>query len=92
MVQHESNFAMGDMVVEKISGVEGRVVGISFWETGCNHIGIKRLGVDKDGKPHDILWFDEPMVDPLPIKEPEKAPNKSRKPGGPLPSGMSYSR
>jgi len=90
---HYSAFQMGDMVREKLTGVEGRVVGLSFWETGCTHVGVKRLGVDKDGKPHDLLWFDEPMVDLIEVDtNVAAAPNASKKPGGPLPTGMSHSR
>ena len=90
MTQHESRFNLGDMAIEKLTGVSGRVVSVCFYETGCTHIGIKRLGVDKDGKPFDMLWFDEPNVDLLPEQKDELKPNPSKKPGGPLTTGMSY--
>lgn len=94
MHKHESRFALGDMVREKISGLTGRVVGISFWETGCNHIGVKRLGLNKEEKPFDVVWFDEPNVDLCAenAASPNLAPNPSTKPGGPLPGSISYGR
>lgn len=86
---HSSRFFLGAMAREKISTIEGRVVGICFYETGCTHIGIKQIGLTKDGKPFDMLWFDEPNVD-LIGDDPSLKPNSSEKPGGPLPTGMSY--
>lgn len=85
-VAHESAFALGDMVRERLSGVEGRVTGITFWETSCTHIGVKRLGLDKEGKPYELLWFDEVNCEPL-AQRPELAPAPGKKPGGPLSSG-----
>lgn len=90
---HLSAFQLGDTVREKISGIEGRVIGINFWETTCTHIGVKRLGVNAEGKPHDLLWFDEPMLDLVaPAKPDQLAPNAAPKPGGPLASGLSHAR
>lgn len=67
----EERIKLGDTAKDRITGVQGRVIGITHWETGCSHIGVKRLGVDKDGKPWDILWFDEPNVDV--VAEPDAA-------------------
>lgn len=89
MNNHESRFAMGDTGKEKLTGITGRVIAINFWETGCTQIGIKQLGVDKDGKPFDVLWFDEMNVDQVGA-DPEKAPHPSAKPGGPLTAGKTH--
>jgi hypothetical protein len=88
-INHVAAFDLGDTVREKLSGIEGRCIGISFFDTGCNQIGIKRLGVDNDGKPFDLLWFDESTVD-LIATDASLAPNPSTKPGGPLTTGMSH--
>lgn len=93
IVHHASPFSLGDHAQEKLTGISGRIVGIAFYETGCTHIGIKRLGVDKEGKPFDLLWFDEPNVDLLSaVGDDDEAlqPNASKKPGGPLTTGMSH--
>ena len=79
---------LGCTVKEKITGVEGRVVGITAWETGCDHIGVKRLGTDKDDKPYDMIWFDAPMCDVLiPYLSSTIQLNPAKKPGGPVPNG-----
>lgn len=83
---HVSRFAMGDMAKEKLTGIEGRIIGITFWETGCTQIGVKKLGVDKDGKPHDVLWFDEINLDKIGTDQ-SLAPHVGGKPGGPLTAG-----
>jgi hypothetical protein len=85
-VAHHAQFALGVTVREKLTGVQGRVIGITFWETGCTQVGVKRLGLDKDDKPHDVLWFDEINLD-LIGDDPASAPNAGDKPGGPLTSG-----
>ncbi|MBD3762618.1 hypothetical protein [Rhizorhabdus sp.] len=81
---------LGDRAREKFTGVEGIVTGITLWLTGCNHIAIKREGLDKDGKPWELLWFDEPNVELVKAKEVAEQPadpSTGRKPGGPIPNG-----
>jgi hypothetical protein len=94
--KQQDKIQLGDRVRERITGVEGIVWGISKWLTGCDHIGIKREGVDKDGKPWDCLWFDAPHVTVLQKAViDEKAVNPvdpvtEQKKGGPLPSGITH--
>lgn len=86
----DMKIALGDRAREKITGIEGIVTGITHWLTGCDHIAIKRPGIDKDGKPWELLWFDEPNVElvaPQVMTEQPIDPATGRKPGGPIPNG-----
>lgn len=81
---------LGDRVREKLSGVEGVVIGITHWITSCDHIGVKRQGVDQNGKPWELLWFDEPHIEVLEraaVAAPAVDPATGMKPGGPIPNG-----
>lgn len=90
MSEHQSSFCLGDTVREKLSGIEGRVVAITFWETNCTHVGVKQSGVNKEGRPHEICWFDEPLLDFVATGRPLNALAPDAKPGGPLTTGLSY--
>lgn len=81
---------LGDRVREKFTQVEGVVIGITFWLTGCDHVGVRREGTDKDGKPWELLWFDEPNLEVVQsgvASEQPVDPATGRKPGGPIPNG-----
>ena len=90
MIVEKTDLALGDRVRERFTGVEGIVVGITQWLTGCAHIGVKREGLDKDGKPWDMMWFDEPNVaciDAAVVAESPIDPATGFKSGGPVPNG-----
>jgi hypothetical protein len=56
--------SLGDKVKDKISGIQGVVIGISHWLNGCDTIGIRpRAG--KDNKEVDCLWVDDIQVEVL---------------------------
>ncbi|OJY68677.1 MAG: hypothetical protein BGP16_05425 [Sphingobium sp. 66-54] len=81
---------LGDRVRDKITGVEGIVIGITDWLTACRHIGVKREGVDKDGKPWEMMWFDEPnvtVIQPGVYAPAQPDPATGLKAGGPIPNG-----
>lgn len=90
MPDFQSRFALGDIVREKLSAIGGRVVAITFWETNCTHVGVKQHGVNKEGRPHEICWFDEPMLDFVASGSPIEEIATAQKPGGPLTTGQSY--
>lgn len=78
---------LGDRVKEEISGLEGIVMGITKWLHACSHVGVKPVGLNKDGKPHDLAWFDEPMVTVVErgaVKDSPVQPETGRKTGGPI--------
>lgn len=79
-----------DLVRDRITLLEGVVNGITLWRQGCDHVGIKPQGLDKDGKPKDLFWFDEPDVELVEAgKYPpaETSPVTKQRTGGPAPSG-----
>jgi hypothetical protein len=53
---------LGDKVKDSMSGIEGIAFARTAYLTGCDHIGIKQSGVNKDGKSHDLHWVDEPLT------------------------------
>lgn len=53
----------GDKVRDRLSGIEGILFARTTYLTGCNHIGIKRIGTKPDGSAHDLHWCDEPVVE-----------------------------
>lgn len=59
----KKKFKLGERVRDTLSGYEGICYSINTWLHGCRHIGIKPLGCDKDGKPWETRWFDEPQVE-----------------------------
>ncbi len=54
---------LGGKVRDVATGIEGTAYGRSEYMTVFVHIGIKRFGTDKDGKPYDLHWVDEPLVE-----------------------------
>lgn len=49
---------LGDTVRDTITGFQGVAVGRTAWLYGCDRIGVEPREM-KDGKPIDIVWFDE---------------------------------
>jgi hypothetical protein len=81
---------LGDRVRERYTGIEGIVIAITHWITSCDHIGVKREGLDKDGKPYELLWFDEPNVEVIRagvVTPLAPDPATGMKTGGPVPNG-----
>lgn len=79
---------LGDLAMDTLSGFEGVVVGVTQWLNACRHIGLKPKGLDKDGKPRETQWFDEPQIE---VKCPEYFKPDAVDPGetgGPVPSGL----
>ena len=72
---------LGDKVRDSISGYEGIVIGITEWLHGCRRIGIKPMKLDKDGKPLEIEWIDEPQC--VLVEEQKHAPTEEAENGGP---------
>lgn len=63
MTQAQGNrIQLGQKVRDPLSGLVGQVVTISDWLYGCTRIGIQPDG-NKDGKPFDIFYIDEPQVE-----------------------------
>lgn len=79
---------LGDRAKDKLTGFEGVVVGITQWLNACRHIGIKPQDLDKDGKPKECVWFDEPQVEVLCPEYFRPDPVDADATGGPVPGGL----
>lgn len=51
--------ALGQWVKDDISGIVGVVDCIKTWRCGQRDIGIKREGVDSNGKTWETVWSEE---------------------------------
>jgi hypothetical protein len=77
-------FEFGQRVRDKISGLEGYVVGRTEYFTGCVHIGVAPAGVNDKGGAKEWEWFDVRRIeaaDGEPVDITGEAPL-----GGPMPN------
>lgn len=80
----------GDVVRDKLTGLEGTVVARTEWLNGCARICIQPEGV-KDGKPYDVSTTDDEQcefmrrgtVNVVPFEYDAPALPKQRASGGP---------
>lgn len=49
---------LGQSVREKVTGIEGFVLAVSFDLYGCVQAEVKPVGTKSDGKPWDSAWYD----------------------------------
>ena len=61
----ETNVELGDYVQDRITGFEGRIIGICTYITKCDQCLISPV-VDKDKKWVDSHWIDKPRLFKLP--------------------------
>lgn len=84
MIKHK--FDNGDRLKDKVTGLEGIVMVIAKYATGCLHYGIQTSQM-KDGEPIDWIWLDESRFELM-----EKRAvvfNIEQRPSGPSPVGPS---
>ncbi|MBA7551454.1 hypothetical protein ES705_43994 [subsurface metagenome] len=55
----EFKFALGQRVIEKITGFEGVIMARTEYASGCIQYGILTNQLNKDGKIPDWEWLDE---------------------------------
>jgi hypothetical protein len=53
---------LGDVVKDKITGLEGVVTGLVVYTNGTEQLGVQSEQLEQ-GKPVDIVWFEAPQVD-----------------------------
>jgi hypothetical protein len=58
-----TKFSMHDVLKDKVSGLKGVVLGITFYDTGCIHYGLAPQKLKEDGTVHDWTWFDESRLE-----------------------------
>ena len=74
---------LGQTVRDKISGFTGVATGRAEFLYGCERI-LVQPKLDKDGKPQEADWFDEPQLDTVP--DIAAIGGGYRDVGGPIPS------
>ena len=77
----EPEFENGEKVVDKISGFEGTVLGISIYYNGCVRYMVQPL-VGDDGTYREYEWVDEEQLE----SKGETIPPSKKKSGGFRPS------
>lgn len=60
---YDFQFNLGDEVKDRITGFQGVIISRTQWLTNCNTYGVKTRSLDKDGKPQDSCYFDEPNLE-----------------------------
>ena len=73
---------LGDKVKDLVTGFAGIAVAKTEWLHGCVRIMVQPDTLDKDGKPQEMISFDEPQLEIITAK---KVPFGSRDSGGPRP-------
>ena len=58
-----TKFSMHDVLKDKVSGLKGVVLGITFYDTGCIHYGLAPQKLKEDGTVHNWTWLDESRLD-----------------------------
>ncbi len=53
---------LGDNATDSISGFTGVVTARSEYLNGCIQLQLTPQGMDKDGVPKKVQWFDEPQL------------------------------
>lgn len=72
----EKMIELGDKVRDRISGLEGIVIGLTKWLYGCVRVSIQPQE-SKDGRPADSFTIDEPqceLVKSGAIERPQEQP------------------
>lgn len=76
--------SLGDRVKDRITGVEGIVIGITEWLYNCRRPIVQPSSLSGDGKPLDSLSFDEPQLEVLETAVfKSEVPSAAEKTGGP---------
>lgn len=54
---------LGTIVQDRVTGLQGVAVCRTEYLTGCTRVGVQPKGTQKDGRPFDSTYIDEPMLD-----------------------------
>lgn len=81
-----SKYGLGDHLREKVTGLEGIVMVVAKYATGCVHVGIQPHGLDSNGKRREWDWIDQSQME-LVEKRKVVFDVDENTPGGPCPSG-----
>jgi len=56
---------LGALVRDRITGVQGIVVGITDWLYGCRTVTVSRTDLSEKGEVRERLHFDEPQLETI---------------------------
>ncbi len=59
----KEKFSNGDLLRDKVTGIEGIVSVVAFYATGCIHYGIQPQKVLENGTMPDWTWLDESRLE-----------------------------
>ncbi|HLD90889.1 MAG TPA: hypothetical protein VI911_07755 [Patescibacteria group bacterium] len=55
----EAKFTNGDLLKDKVTGLDGVAMVVAFYSTGCIHYGLQPQRINTDGSIPDWTWLDE---------------------------------
>lgn len=59
----DAKFKNGDLLKDKVTGLDGIVMVVAYYATGCIHYGIQPQKVKDDCNIPDWQWFDESRME-----------------------------
>lgn len=54
----KAKFSNGDLLKDAVTGLEGIVMVVAYYSTGCIHYGLQDQIIKKDGTLNDWAWLD----------------------------------
>ena len=83
----KTKFKLGMKVWDTLTGFEGIIGAVTFWQFGCTRITIDPCTLDKDGKVNAVQDFDEQRIEIIRKRPMRKSKDsKPRARGGPKPT------
>lgn len=83
---NKAKYENGDLLKDKVTALEGIVMVVAYYATGCIHCGLQDQKVQKDGKVNDWVWLDQSSLK-LVKKGAVKFDVSIKDPSGPMPTG-----
>ena len=59
----KAKFNNGDLLKDRVTGLEGIVMVVAYYSTGCVHCGLQEQRVKDDGTLNDWVWLDQSRLD-----------------------------
>lgn len=79
-------FSLGDLVIDKVSGIKGIAIGRTTWLYGCERVTIQPVGKNEHGGPIDAFSVDTPQIEVIKAAQAKSDPKPiERRTGGPMP-------
>lgn len=89
--RYSSKFANGDLLKDVVTGLEGIVMVVAFYSTGCIHYGLQPRKMTEKNDTPDWSWLDESRLELIEACAVnfniDFNAETSKRPSGPQPSG-----